>query len=166
MYQGGHFHNKNIFCVKMYLKYPTSSPMRFWHFKYVKYANTPSIWSPVIITVESVTFCHCVPSKRKKFPEGSIPGQPYIRQFSRRYFGEHFKKWYNPLKTRDFEKISKRDITRPKWKDFKNNSTTWKLVSIPFKWVPMLWGFNRVVNYQYVLHSDFGDKSRPPSLKG
>jgi hypothetical protein len=29
-----------------------------------------------------------------------------------------------------------------KWKDFNNNGTTWKLVSIPFKWVPMLWGFN------------------------
>jgi hypothetical protein len=24
----------------------TSSPMHFWHFKCVKYANTPSIWSP------------------------------------------------------------------------------------------------------------------------
>jgi hypothetical protein len=32
-----------------------------------------------------------------------------------------------------------------KWKDIKNNGTTWKLVSMPFKWVPMLWGFNGVV---------------------
>jgi hypothetical protein len=44
-------------------------------------------------------------------------------------FWENFKKWYNTQK----------------WKDFKNNGTTWKLVSIPFKWVLMLWGFNRVV---------------------
>jgi hypothetical protein len=36
-------------------------------------------------------------------------------------------------------------IAHPKWKDFKNNGTKRKLVSIPFKWVPMLWGFNRVV---------------------
>jgi hypothetical protein len=51
----------------------------------------------------------------------------------------------NELKTRYFEKISKSNITRPMWKDFKNNGTTWKLVCIPLKWVPMLWGFNSVV---------------------
>jgi hypothetical protein len=45
---------------------------------------------------------------------------------------------------RYFEKISKVLYLTQKWKDFKNNCTTWKLVSIPFKWVPMLWGFNRV----------------------
>jgi hypothetical protein len=28
---------------------------------------------------------------------------------------------------------------------WRGNGTTWKLVSIPFKWVPMLWIFNRVV---------------------
>jgi hypothetical protein len=43
-----------------------------------------------------------------------------------------------------------------KWKDFKNNGATWKLVSILFKWVPMLWGFNRVVKLPIFLHSDFG----------
>jgi hypothetical protein len=32
-----------------------------------------------------------------------------------------------------------------KWKDLKNNGTTWKLVSMPFKWVPMLWGFIRAI---------------------
>jgi hypothetical protein len=34
------------FFLKTYLTSPTSSPMRFWHFKCVKYANMPSIWSP------------------------------------------------------------------------------------------------------------------------
>jgi hypothetical protein len=46
----------------------------------------------------------------------------------------------NPLKTegmlRKFQKVI---FTQ---KDIKN---IWKLVSIPFKWVPMLWVFNRVV---------------------
>jgi hypothetical protein len=37
-YQGSNFHQKNIFFVKTYLKSPTSSPMRFLHFKCVKYA--------------------------------------------------------------------------------------------------------------------------------
>jgi hypothetical protein len=32
------FTQKNVF-VKTYLKSPTSFPMRFWHFKCVKYAN-------------------------------------------------------------------------------------------------------------------------------
>jgi hypothetical protein len=41
--------------------------------------------------------------------------------------------------------ISPRRPQTWRWKDFKNNYTTWKLVSIPFKWVPMSWGFNRVV---------------------
>jgi hypothetical protein len=47
-----------------------------------------------------------------------------------------FKDWRYIL--RKFQKLIK--LTQ-KWKDFKNNGTTWKLVSIPFKWVPMLWGF-------------------------
>jgi hypothetical protein len=29
--------------ASLYFMSPTSSPMRFWHFKFVKYANTPSI---------------------------------------------------------------------------------------------------------------------------
>jgi hypothetical protein len=32
---------KKIFLVKMYRTSPTSSSMRFWHFKCIKYANMP-----------------------------------------------------------------------------------------------------------------------------
>jgi hypothetical protein len=63
-------------------------------------------------------------------------------------------------------KISKSDITHPKVEGFQKYGITWNLNSIPFKWVPMLWGFNGVVKLPIFLHSDFGDKSRPPSLKG
>jgi hypothetical protein len=45
-YQAGHFHKKKKyyfnFLVKTYYKSATSSPIRFWHFKCIKYANTPS----------------------------------------------------------------------------------------------------------------------------
>jgi hypothetical protein len=34
-----------LFCKNVF-EVPTSSPKRFWHFRCVKYANTPSIWSP------------------------------------------------------------------------------------------------------------------------
>jgi hypothetical protein len=66
-------------------------------------------------------------------------------------------------KTEGILKIQKVIYLAQKWMDFKNNGTTGKLLSIPFKWVPMLWGFNRVIKcFLY----DFGDKSRPRSIKG
>jgi hypothetical protein len=44
-YQLGGLFSQNFFCfvVKTYFMSPTSSPMRFWHPKCVKYANMPSI---------------------------------------------------------------------------------------------------------------------------
>jgi hypothetical protein len=74
----------------------------------------------------------------------------------------------SPSKTegilRKFQKVIQ--LTQ-KWKDIENNGTTWKLVSIPFKWVPICCGVSiESSNYQYFFHSDFGDKSRLPFLKG
>jgi hypothetical protein len=43
---GNTFTKCEMFSECTFFKSPTSSPMRFWHFKCVKYANTHSIWSP------------------------------------------------------------------------------------------------------------------------
>jgi hypothetical protein len=73
-----------------------------------------------------------------------------------------------PVKTRYFEKNFKKcDITQ-KWKDFKNNGTTWKLVSIAFKWVPMLCGFNSLklpIFLGILILVTKVDPGRPPSLR-
>jgi hypothetical protein len=45
--------------------------------------------------------------------------------------------WINPLKRQGILRNFKKFQLSQMCKDLKNNGTTWKLVSIPFKWVPM-----------------------------